>query len=398
MGPLVSAIIPTYNRASYVCQAIESALAQAYDNVEIVVVDDGSTDDTRSALAPCEGRIRYIYQENQGVSAARNTGIAASTGDHIAFLDSDDIWLPGKLTHQMSFMVAHPEVGMVASHAIAIDRGGTVLTGEALCPYQGEGYVSIETNVLSSPLPIDTLIVRRDCLPTPHAFTPGVPFGEDWEMCLRIGSRYPIWFIARPLAGIRFHNSNVTAPLANQQQIDTKLQSRLGVIDRVFSGLPVVQQPPFALRAKAEAREYAEAAVGAYFNRDYDVAAYRFTRAATLDPSTWRASRELLNLIVNSATSVYQRRGEQDTLAFLQGIMLHLPSEYHDTHRLTQKAQAITQIFTIGFDLSRMGHSRHAIKSILQGLAKRPAYLSNIGVLSVLTRSFVAILPSVVGR
>ena len=101
---LVSVVIPTYNYAHFVTGAVESALAQTYPDREVIVVDDGSTDDTRDRLAPFEGRIRYIHQENQGLSAARNTGIRAARGALVAFLDSDDLWHPEKLAVQARYL------------------------------------------------------------------------------------------------------------------------------------------------------------------------------------------------------------------------------------------------------------------------------------------------------
>ncbi|MFP4226925.1 MAG: glycosyltransferase family 2 protein, partial [Desulfobacterales bacterium] len=101
--PLVSVIIPTLNRAWAVGKAIDSVLFQDYPNFELILVDDGSRDQTRSLLSAYQSRIIYIHQPNQGVSAARNRGIAAASGDLIAFLDSDDYWLPGKLSEQVRF-------------------------------------------------------------------------------------------------------------------------------------------------------------------------------------------------------------------------------------------------------------------------------------------------------
>ena len=106
----VSVIIPTYNRTEYVTQAIDSVLAQTYMDYEIIVVDDGSTDKTREVLEPYMDKITYIYQENTGVSAARNTGIKAAKGEWIAFLDSDDEWLPGKLAVQIRAVERHPQL------------------------------------------------------------------------------------------------------------------------------------------------------------------------------------------------------------------------------------------------------------------------------------------------
>src|ERR1035438_9429294 len=103
--PLVSAIIPTYNYARYMADCVGSVLGQSYPNIELIVVDDGGTDDTRQRLGPYIDRIRYIYQDNQGVGAARNTGIAAARGEYIALLDADDIWHPRKIELQMKFVL-----------------------------------------------------------------------------------------------------------------------------------------------------------------------------------------------------------------------------------------------------------------------------------------------------
>ncbi len=102
-APLVSVVIPTYNRAQMVSEAVRSVLEQTFGDLEVIVVDDGSTDGTREALKPHADKIRYLRQENSGVSAARNRGIAEARGSLIAFLDSDDLWLPAKLKNQVLF-------------------------------------------------------------------------------------------------------------------------------------------------------------------------------------------------------------------------------------------------------------------------------------------------------
>jgi glycosyltransferase involved in cell wall biosynthesis len=107
---LVSVIIPTFNRAGYVIEAIESVLAQSYSPVEIIVVDDGSTDDTAGAISRLGAAVRYVWQPNQGVSVARNVGITLAQGDLLAFLDSDDLWEPEKLTWQVVALMANPEL------------------------------------------------------------------------------------------------------------------------------------------------------------------------------------------------------------------------------------------------------------------------------------------------
>src|ERR1044072_212389 len=111
----VSVVIPTYNSGPYLLEAIDSLLAQTLLPSEIIVVDDGSSDDTPARLKDYRGRIRYIYQENMGVSAARNRGIEAANGDFIAFLDADDIWHPRKLEFQMETFARIPALGLVGT-------------------------------------------------------------------------------------------------------------------------------------------------------------------------------------------------------------------------------------------------------------------------------------------
>lgn len=126
-GSLVSVIIPTYNRAGRCKFAVQSVLAQTHENVEVIIVDDGSTDNTKEEIFRLDDRVKYIYQANSGVSAARNTGLEAATGEYVGFLDSDDIWLPWKLEAQLSILRQFPEVGMVWTDMKAVDENGTVL-------------------------------------------------------------------------------------------------------------------------------------------------------------------------------------------------------------------------------------------------------------------------------
>jgi glycosyltransferase involved in cell wall biosynthesis len=134
-APLTSIVVPTFNRAYCLPRTIESALAQANVRVEVIVVDDGSTDQTPSLIASrygSEPRVRFIRQDNGGVAVARNTGMRAAQGDYIALLDSDDTWMPWKLELQLACMRARPQVGMTWTDMEAIDPEGNVLSGAYL--------------------------------------------------------------------------------------------------------------------------------------------------------------------------------------------------------------------------------------------------------------------------
>lgn len=124
---LVSVIIPTYNRARFCKAAVESVLSQTYENVEVIIVDDGSTDNTEKIISGLNRRLKYIRQSNAGVSTARNTGLQAATGEYIAFLDSDDVWLPWKLEAQLKVLHAFPKAGMVWSDMKAINEYGCLI-------------------------------------------------------------------------------------------------------------------------------------------------------------------------------------------------------------------------------------------------------------------------------
>jgi glycosyltransferase involved in cell wall biosynthesis len=117
---LVSVIIPTFNRAALCKYAVESVLAQTYRNLEVIVVDDGSVDDTRELLAGLDERVRYLWQRNAGVSASRNLGIESAQGEFLTFLDSDDSWLPWKLEAQLAVLKAYPNAGMVFTDMAAV--------------------------------------------------------------------------------------------------------------------------------------------------------------------------------------------------------------------------------------------------------------------------------------
>ncbi|MEO7705802.1 MAG: glycosyltransferase family A protein [Thermoflexales bacterium] len=385
-NPRVSVIVPTFNRAAFLPQAIDSALAQGYDNLEIVVVDDGSTDGTRSVLEPYIDRIRYVYQENQGAAVARNTAIAASSGEFIAFLDSDDIWLPGKLQIQMEVARLRPDIGMIASHAVTLDASGNAKSATPISPYQREGIVSIETNITQSPLPIDTLIVRRTYMPRDAPFRPGVQFFEDWEFCLRVAAQTQIWFVAQILAGVRSHGEQATALLASQERVEIKLQSRLRVLERVVPLLPGDKSRLLRFRSIAEAQGYAHASVATFVNCDHRLATSWLEKAIALDPDTWNAAEQLGELVAHTAIVMEQRRSEREAREFLGNVMKGLPPSFRHVYDLRSRiyGQFHAALSFLRFDA---GEFRRVMPHVFAGWAYRPRLLSNRGLWSIWVRS-----------
>jgi hypothetical protein len=140
-GPLVSVVIDNYNYAQYLAQAVESALAQTYPDTEIIVVDDGSTDDSRRVLDGFGARIRTVYQDNAGQAAAFNAGFAASRGEVIAFLDADDAWRPAKVERVLAALEAHPRAGWLRHRMAMVDSGGRSVEGVRLPAFRGTSVV-----------------------------------------------------------------------------------------------------------------------------------------------------------------------------------------------------------------------------------------------------------------
>jgi glycosyltransferase involved in cell wall biosynthesis len=207
----VSVVIPAYNCARYLPETIESALSQTLPPLEVIVIDDGSTDDTAEVLARFEGRIRHVRQRNLGISAARNAGIRIARGTLIAFLDADDIWLPSMLAQQCEAL-ARTGAGLAHTGFYNWDAA----TGEKSHPsrdnslFDGYCYRKFFWNETGDPASAFT--VRRACFDTVGLFDEAIPGGccEDLEMWTRIARRFAFTYIEAPLVLRRQHDSNIT--------------------------------------------------------------------------------------------------------------------------------------------------------------------------------------------
>ena len=196
IGPRVSVIVPTFNRAGPLAEAIDSVLAQEDVAFELIVVDDGSTDATAAVLSGYGDRLTVIRQPNRGVSAARNRGVAASRGDLLAFLDSDDLWQPGKLQAQVAFMDAHPSIAICQTEEIWIRNGRRVNPGRRHRKAAGMIFSRSLELCLVSP---SAVMMRRALFDATGGFDEHLPACEDYDLWLRIGCRNPIGLVDAPL-------------------------------------------------------------------------------------------------------------------------------------------------------------------------------------------------------
>ena len=192
----VSVIIPTYNRAQWLPEIINSVLRQTFPDFELIVVDDGSTDETAQVLREFSESIRVIHQQNRGVSAARNRGIHESKGELIAFLDSDDLWKLRKLEVQVGYMHAHPQVMICQTEEIWIRRGVRVNPAKKHKKYSGWIFEKMLPLCIVSP---SAVMMRKSLLDEIGMFDESLPVCEDYDLWLRVGLRYPIMLIEEPL-------------------------------------------------------------------------------------------------------------------------------------------------------------------------------------------------------
>lgn len=246
MTPTVTVVIPTYNLASLLPEAIASVHAQAWPDLEIIVVDDGSTDDTKEVLNALarDVDLRWYHQENAGAAVARNRGIAEARGEWVAFLDADDVWFPQKLTKQFAELEKHPEAAFSFSDVqVRLENGAqrdlpTRRSSQPLiCQLLGG-------NLFATP----TVVVRRNRLIEVGAFDAELRTGEDWDLWLRLSARYSCAPVYRPLVLCRVWNQPKFPP-------QTLEACTLRVLERLFLAPRLAEHWPQV--AASEALVYA---------------------------------------------------------------------------------------------------------------------------------------------
>jgi glycosyltransferase involved in cell wall biosynthesis len=209
---MVSIIIPTYNRERLISRSVKSVLNQTYQDFELIIVDDGSTDNTGELVAGFDdGRIRYIrHEQNRGEAAARNTGIKAARYDYIAYQDSDDEWLPEKLARQIELLEnASPRVGVVYTGFWRVENGGkTYIPFSWVTQKNGDIHKELlKGNFIGSPV----VLIKKECFDKVGLFDERLRNLVDWEMWLRISKYYHFRCIDEPLVIAHYHSDNISS-------------------------------------------------------------------------------------------------------------------------------------------------------------------------------------------
>jgi len=288
MPPKVSVVTATYNYGHYLPGAIDSVLEQTYGDWELIIVDDGSTDNTAQVVRPylADSRIRYCRTANRGQPAAENEGIRRSSGEFVAFLDADDLWLPHKLDRQLGLFVAAPNLGVVYSHRLTIDPSGRLLPGVPRPLFRGN---ILERLFRSNFVCFSSSVVRRSAFDALGLFSEDCRHASDYEFWLRVALRYEFDYVDEPLVMYRTGHANLTS------RGEVQLLTALRIMDR-FMARHRGKLPRKAIRV-SYAETYAH--IGEVKACRFPLAAFRWHfRALATYPLCWEAWRLLAALLV----------------------------------------------------------------------------------------------------
>lgn len=307
----VSVIVPTYNRADYIGECLRSVVNQTYNDWEVIVVDDGSTDGTQSEVAKLSGdRIKYLHQAHCGVSTARNFGISRASGDYIAFLDSDDMFHPSRLERQVAAMGNDPKACLCFASRVEIHRDGYPLG-----LHRGPDQVDLEALVLYFPFAPSDIMVRRAWLERVGGFDPSLVVNEDRDLYLGLalaGGRF--LRLDEYLGYHRYYPGRVFTDL------EGRLSDKLRVLDRFFEKVDA-RDSVFNVRNEAYHNAYRFSAYLAFITGQAELADSWFEQAAEWDEGADDRKARRLMFFLMELCLIHQ----EDHVTFLRRILPRLP-------------------------------------------------------------------------
>ncbi len=367
----ISIVIPTYNHARYVAQAIDSALGQTHAEREIIVVDDGSTDGTQAVLQEYGERIVSIRQANAGLSAARNAGLALARGEYVLFLDADDLIPPHKLAMQGAYLDAHPEYGLTYGAWQHIDAGGGQLLREVRPRRSGAVLHALLRREFFPA--IGSVLVRRSCFDHVGNFDPALRAAEDMDMWLRIA-----------VAGYRFGYQDEVlfyyrdTPGSMSTRLENQLHYELRRIDKFFASpdLPVGCAEMRGIAVAAIYFEYAARYTGA---GDAHAAKRCLEAALSIGPELAADDEWMIGWISGFLASfISSSNSHESAPEILDQLIMTLPRSEQQQQRMRRRAQGrmhADALFRAYDGWLRNGAWRH----ILPALSCEPQLLSNRG-------------------
>ena len=237
---MASVILPCYNGSRWISRAIESVLAQTYEHFELVIVDDGSTDNSKEMVAShlSDERVRYVYQRNRGFSAAVNRGIKESSGSLIGFIGQDDMWMPNKLELQVKYLSQHKDVYLVHSNYCSIDSEGRIVSlRDVKIPNASRKKAVIEQLFLNNFIGFETVLVKRKCFDKVGFFDERMVGFSDHDMWLRIAGSFNIGYLDLPLVKKREHEFQLS-----KVRVETVLRDEFLIAKKAIDHYPFLRR------------------------------------------------------------------------------------------------------------------------------------------------------------
>ncbi|MCS6846140.1 MAG: glycosyltransferase [Anaerolineae bacterium] len=374
MPTLVSIIIPTYNYGHGVAEAIDCALGQTYPHVEVIVVDDGSSDNTRNVLAKYGNRIKAIHKTNGGVSTARNVGFEVSQGEYLLFLDSDDLIPLDKLARLVSAMKSQPSWGMVYSAWQCVDETGQRILSEVRHRKQGRLLRDLLLRVVT--MPPGCVLIRRACLQRVGLFDPQLSAAADIDLWIRVAhAGYAIGYVDEFLFQYRILGNSMS------RNIDKMAQDDLRQLDKYFSRDDIPDNIR-ALEDRARASIYYNWALRCFHSERIEEGQQHIREAIRLCPSLSRDKGWLLNLLGGYANDAEVRTPER----MLSTVMDNLPDEAVTLRSLRRAAFASYHIAAI-FTAYENGRLADVLPHVMPSILGRPRILANRGFLAICLRA-----------
>ncbi len=368
--PAVSIIIPSYNHGRFLPQALKSVLSQSFSDFEVIVVDDGSTDDTSEIISDYLDRVKYRYQVNQGPSASRNHGMREATGEYLMFLDADDVLLPGKLEIQVKALEQHPEWGVVYSAWQYMDQTGTPILSAVRPKKQGQ--LLKEWLLRSFFFPPGCALMRQECFQTCGFFDESLSASEDTDYWMRLAlAGYAFGYVDEVLFGYRISQGSITSNFRNQ------IKNEYLRLDK-FYAQPALEEDILALKSKAYAILRFEAAAKYYQADEITTAQDTMREAVQLCPELIQDKNWLVEWLAGAAMDPRVDRPVQ----LIATVFNNLPPEISDLEKYYRKAVAryhIASAFSEYYNKNFKGVRPHLFPALLGD----PQILLNRGFLRI---------------
>lgn len=366
MTPKVSVIMPCYNQARFVGEAIQSVLNQTYQDFELIVVDDGSTDGSHDIVAAIgDRRIRYHYQSNQGLAAARNAALCLARGEFVAFLDADDLFLPEKLTLQVQALDNQPEVGLVAGGYLFVDELGKPLAERR--PWCYRPHLDLSTWLRDCPVIVNAVLVRREWLKHVGGFDPALRRVEDWDLWLRMAYRgcRMVW-TPHVVCAYRMHGEQMVRDGRSQKE------TTLAIMDKFFAQ-PDLPTELRRERQQAYAAAYLSGAFREYGADQVDSATQSLAKAIQLMPALMTGNIPPLTytLISWAADAV-----TGDSTTFVDRVLGNLPASASRLRFLRQRMLYAAAIWT-AVDANLVGNKVLARQPLINVLKRENSVVDN---------------------